>query len=130
MINFGKERTSLYNWYKSDMTSDYKETLETSVYDFSCVDQQGLLSQMYSELMGAFSVRRDSNIRVSRMSVSDQYHNYLISVLKETFWSNDIFTTIPANVSTNVSDGGVGFFYASDVYDIEFLGEELIQIIE
>jgi hypothetical protein len=56
-----------------------------------------------------------SHIQVQMNSISYQMYQYLDDVKNETIWSTEIFKTTPANTRTNISNGGLGFFSASDV---------------
>jgi len=48
-------------------------------------------------------------------SISYQMYQYLVDVKNETIWSTEIFKTTSANTRTNISNGGLGFFSASDI---------------
>jgi hypothetical protein len=52
------------------------------------------------------------SVELINLSISDQYHEHLITLFNVTEWSSGIFSTIPGNVKTNVSEGGTGYFYA------------------
>lgn len=71
-----------------------------------------------------------SPVQCLKMSMSDRYYNYLISSFNLTDWSGGMFSTIPGNVKTNLSEGGTGFFYACDVKIRFFDFDELLEIIE
>ena len=49
------------------------------------------------------------------MSIPEEYNDYLIEVMSETAWRGGPFDAIPANVSTNISGGAMGFFYAAAI---------------
>ena len=69
-------------------------------------------------------------IQCVKMSMSDRYYNYLVSEFNLTDWSGGMFSTIPGNTKTNLSKGGTGYFYASDV-KIRYLDiEELLELVE
>jgi hypothetical protein len=40
---------------------------------------------------------------------------YIEDVKNETIFNVEPFRTLPANVRTNISEGGIGYFLASDV---------------
>jgi len=44
--------------------------------------------------------------------VSEGYNQYIIDKFTETWWQGGMFSTIPGNVSTNLSEGATGYFYA------------------
>jgi hypothetical protein len=56
-----------------------------------------------------------SYVQLCMYSISYQKYEYLNDIRNETIWSTEIFRTTPANVRTNISNGGLGFFSASDV---------------
>lgn len=72
----------------------------------------------------------DMPIQCVKISISGRYYDYLISVFNIVDWSGGMFSTIPGNTKTNLSKGGTGFFYASDV-KIRYLGlDELLELVE
>ncbi len=48
-------------------------------------------------------------------SIPQDYYIYLIEVMSETTWRGSPWDPTPANVSTNISGGAVGFFYAAAI---------------
>lgn len=74
--------------------------------------------------------RANSPVQCLKMSMSDRYYDYLISTFNLTDWSGGMFSTIPGNVKTNLSKGGAGYFYASDV-KIRYLDlHEMLELVE
>ena len=74
--------------------------------------------------------RANSPVQCVKMSMSDRYYDYRVSEFNLTDWSGGMFSTIPGNTKTNLSKGGTGYFYASDV-KIRYLDlDELLEIIE
>ena len=61
----------------------------------------------------------DAEIEFVKFSLSDKYYKYLLSYFDETVWHTGIFSTYPGNTYTNVSDGGTGYFFASDIKEIK-----------
>jgi hypothetical protein len=56
--------------------------------------------------------------------ITEEYYHFVYDVINETFdFRNPLFSGPPANISTNISNGGMGFFtayavsYASTVYN-------------
>jgi len=127
-FNFGAIESSIYHWFAVDTIFGYDKS-KSSLYYFSVVDQQGLLSEMYSERISQLSIGMSYKITVKKSFISQQYENYLIAVLKETYWNNNLFSTMPANVPTNLSTGGLGYFYASDIYTQTISARELMLLI-
>ncbi|MBI9067303.1 MAG: DUF4249 family protein [Salinivirgaceae bacterium] len=129
IFNFGATESCIYNWIAVDTIFGYDKS-ESSLYYFKVVDQQGLLSEMYSERISYLGIRMSYKITVKKSSMSQQYENYLIAVLKETYWNNNLFSTMSANVPTNLSTGGLGYFYASDIYTQTISARALIHLID
>lgn len=58
----------------------------------------------------------DSTLMTLRkFSLSEEGYEYYRSVLTETDWSGDLYSTLPGNVPGNISNGAYGFFGASQV---------------
>lgn len=129
LFSFGAIESSIYHWFALDTINGH-DISESSLYYFNVVDQQGLLSEMYIELFNRWGLKMSSNITVTKSSISQRYENYLISVLKETYWNNNLFSTMSANVPTNLSTGGLGYFYASDTYIQTISARDLIYLID
>ena len=118
-------------------TSMYVNTpKDIALYDFPTYSHQS------SILQGVFPMQREGSgpvynddedalpIQCVKMSISDRYYNYLVSEFNLTDWSGGMFSTIPGNTKTNLSKGGTGYFYASDV-KIRYLDlDELLKLVE
>lgn len=74
---------------------------------------QGLFPTGF-DMTGGSGISSDS-LELIKMSISDLYYQYLLSVFDETDWKAGIFSTIAGNVATNISQGGIGYFYAANV---------------
>lgn len=48
-------------------------------------------------------------------SVSREYQKYLRGVLSETHWRGGVFDVLPGNAQTNLSEGAIGYFTATEV---------------
>jgi hypothetical protein len=83
------------------------------LYSHSIVLPQGLFPSGFHSYGEAGDL--EDPIEYFKMSVSQDYYHYLLSVFNETDWTSGVFSSIKGNTSTNVSAGGRGFFYASDV---------------
>jgi hypothetical protein len=59
-----------------------------------------------------------TTIKESRYSLTPAYAEFIREVLLETQWQGGLFNSIPANVPTNLSAGGAGFFAVCGVYSI------------
>ncbi|MGC9341509.1 MAG: DUF4249 family protein, partial [Bacteroidales bacterium] len=45
-------------------------------------------------------------------SITEEYYNFLVEAQSESFGQNPLFSGPPANISSNVSNGALGFFTA------------------
>jgi hypothetical protein len=54
-------------------------------------------------------------VRVEQHSISKQAYDVILSILLNTEWRGGIFDPPPANVPSNISNGGFGFFGAASV---------------
>ncbi|HTJ48991.1 MAG TPA: DUF4249 family protein [Cyclobacteriaceae bacterium] len=80
-------------------------------YDLKTIDVNEIFKPKKEDLL--FPV--NSTIIRTKYSVSDAYKSYLRSMLSETEWHGGIFDVQRANVSTNLSEGAVGFFAVSTI---------------
>jgi len=69
------------------------------------------------------AVNPGDTITLMMSGITKEYYNFVIELMDETFeFRNPLFSGPPANVSTNISNGAVGFFaaysntYSSTVY--------------
>jgi len=56
------------------------------------------------------------NYTVELHSISREYYDFLLAIILETEFSGGLFSGPPANIPSNISNGGLGFFEASAVY--------------
>ncbi len=52
-------------------------------------------------------------VRLEMLSISEEAHDFLRSILLETEWQNGLFDGPPANVKGNISNGAMGMFITS-----------------
>lgn len=87
-----------------------KGNFTTSFYIHKSSCPQGVFTSMFkSFFIGGAAT---DSVELINMSISNEYHEHLITLFNVTEWSSGIFSTIPGNVKTNVSEGGTGYFYA------------------
>lgn len=58
-----------------------------------------------------------SCVKMRLYSISYLMFQNIKDIGNETWWSAEPFRTTPANVRTNISNGGLGFFLASDIVE-------------
>lgn len=139
---FGCAETA--KWVFGDMdTAMYVKTpknivLFDPVYSHQSSIPQGVFPMATESIGASYNDYKDDDyaeddaipVQCLKMSMSDRYYEYLISVFNIVDWSGGMFSTIPGNSKTNLSKGGTGFFYASDV-KIRYLGlDELLELVE
>ena len=71
-------------------------------------------------------------VQVDMLSITEDYYNFIIDYKYETVWRGSdgfggIFDGPPANISTNLDNGALGFFFAAGVSSYQF---ELRRIID
>jgi hypothetical protein len=62
-----------------------------------------------------------THIQLCMYSISYQMYQYINDVKNATIWSTEVFSTTQSNARTNISNGGLGFFSASDVLKKQIL---------
>lgn len=72
----------------------------------------------------------DSFFEYFSINVSDEYIDYFTDYFNITIWSDGIFSTVPGNAKTNVSNGGIGYFYVADVKRIRIKCGDYIKMLE
>lgn len=68
------------------------------------------VSQIFAPLVEEVSFPAGTKIDQRRFSLSSDHADFIRSLLLETSWQGGVFPTDPADVLTNISDGGLGFF--------------------
>lgn len=77
-----------------------------------------------TDLKRTFALAGKSGIIFSKISISERYARYLYALFLETDW-NGVFSSVPVNVSGNVSGNAQGYFSVSDVDRRPYRVEEL-----
>jgi hypothetical protein len=117
--NFGFEKSYLmivdqykHRYFYDSITWDLvhiKNFIDKQVYIHSNSLPQGVFS---SFIYGSgLSGESEDSLLIINLSISQRYHDYLISRFSLTDWQTGIFSTIPGNTKTNFSQGATGFFY-------------------
>lgn len=111
--NFGFEETNWWAYSKSKYSANYHILFRNSSQSYT---HKGSLPQ------GTFAVTwsssgfggRDS-IYLYKAALSEPYEEYLREKFNVSDWQGNIFSTQAANVSTNCSNGALGFFATINV---------------
>lgn len=81
-------------------------------YDLKNIDIQ----EIYAPTKEVFLFPAGSRIVRKKYSVSNNYKEFLRSLLSETEWRGGLFDVEHANIPTNLSEGAIGFFAVSTVF--------------
>jgi hypothetical protein len=117
--NFGYERTNIWGYEMPHFFSDTFPKL--TIYHFLILPvythkgniPQGIFPATFGSL-GAYGAASDS-IEILKAEISEGYNKLLLDMFNETDWQGGMFSTVPGNVSTNLSEGALGYFYALNV---------------
>jgi hypothetical protein len=83
-------------------------------YTLSTLD----VSEIFAPAVESVSFPAGTVINETRYSLTPEHAEFVREVLLETQWQGGLFNSIPANVPTNLSAGGAGFFAVCGVYTI------------
>lgn len=132
--NFGLESPSLWLDNESSNSNgglinrDIQAYYNIYIYNHVGSIPQGIFpTTFYSTGVSGFE--RDS-VEFIKMSISDDYYEYIISQFNISEWSSGIFATIPGNAKTNVSKGGTGYFYCTDVISYRMTYKDLYEMVK
>ncbi|MBN1119428.1 MAG: hypothetical protein JXA77_19610 [Bacteroidales bacterium] len=128
--HFGFPYSCVYLWAEKENISD-SDNFITSIYAKSYAHQfadvQGVFANInyYTHFIGGDVSIKDTAVTILQ-TISAGYYNYLRQGFNETDWKESTFATISGNLPTNVSEGGAGFFYVSDLFKKEIIIEDLL----
>lgn len=130
--NFGFDFPSI--WTDIETTDNNGEIIHFDIKDFYNLKlynhigsiPQGVFPNGFSST-GVSGLTTDS-LEIIKMSVSEAYYEYLVSQFNIAEWSSGIFSTIPGNTKTNVSEGGTGYFYCTDVKRFRMTYKDLFEM--
>lgn len=60
-----------------------------------------------------------TSLRLLMSAVTEKYFDYCIALQLETIWRGSPFDGPPANIPSNISNGGLGYFYVAGVSSVE-----------
>lgn len=56
--------------------------------------------------------RAENRITLEMASITEEYYEYCLAIIKETLYSDGPFESAPASITGNISNGALGFFTA------------------
>lgn len=132
VVNFnGQEIAGETNFYMWDLSvngvlqSDTiweKAFVDDQVVEGAYVDNFPIFEVPLDELPldtilvnGEYMITDTSYFEVEMLSISEAYYDFLVGFMLETQWRGGPLDGPPADIPTNVSEGGTGFFNASGV---------------
>jgi hypothetical protein len=98
----------------------------TSAQYYSYTHYLGSPNSLYplTNLKRTFTLGAEDFVTISKISISEGYAKYLYAVFLETDW-NGLFSSVPVNVTGNVSGNAQGYFSVSDVDVRRYRAREL-----
>lgn len=104
----------LWNLYKNGEL--YTDTLDEQQFIFDENIDGNYLSYVNIFVLDDNEIEADNTEMILEMaSISKTEYDFRISALFEAVWNQGLFQGPPANVTTNLSDGAVGFFSAQAI---------------
>jgi hypothetical protein len=137
--NFGFDRMVIYLLGHNGIESDYfNKNLDVGYYVFQykmhyIYRHEGSLPQgIYAYGGGNISrsVYKESYFDYFFLDISDAYASFLTEYMNITEWSDGIFSTVPGNANSNVSEGGTGYFFVTDLKRINIGYEDFIEMLK
>jgi hypothetical protein len=116
--DFGYNENAKWLWLSAwewDSLGSYSPFSAEKRYNYTHEggEPQGLFA--YHTFGNEVSGQSQDSLKVFKYSVSEGYSEYLYALFCETDWQTGVFSTIPANLPTNISNNAVGYFYIMDV---------------
>lgn len=127
--HFGFPNSCIYLWARKKNVYDTVDYLNiyAKSYVHQFADVQGVFANTnyYTHFVGGDDSVKDTVVTILQ-TISDEYYEYLRQEFNETDWKESVFATISGNLPTNISEGGAGFFYVSDLFKKEIIIEDLL----
>lgn len=116
-----------YYGYEPEGTGDYylwnlyiDGKLQTDSIQKKVFASDEFVDGNYIKDFGLFFINEDelpsdtANIEIEMLSISKNYYNFVVGLMLETYWRGSPFDGPPANAVSNISNGALGYFRASD----------------
>ncbi len=105
------------DWSHISNNSDTIKKAKVYYYTLSTID----VSQAFSPDLAKVQFPRGSIITERKYSLTDDYADYIRSMLAETRWRGGFFDEAPGNLNTNIDNGGLGYFSVCSVITRTFI---------
>jgi len=132
---FGFKKSNYWKWNRGNSELDVpnfdiaKYDIYISDYFYSHIGLPIQATFTNNSTTYGYSFYEDDIILISKYSMSEKYYKYIYAQFSETDWKSTIFSVIPGKIPTNLSEGGVGFFHATDVKRKSISGKEFTDLI-
>lgn len=99
-----------------------KDTLSEIYFDNDEYLGDGLSFEAFPiEWIWADLVSSGDTVTLEQHNISAQTYDIFEAILRETEWKGDIFDAPPANVPTNLNNGGLGVFVVSSMFAYDYI---------
>lgn len=100
----------MFNVLKND-TLITDSISETFVVDDRLVDDM-YINGVYTNFLPGYQLHANDTVTLVTSSITKEYYNYIIELQIEIGYKDPLFSGPPANVSSNLTNGAVGYFSA------------------
>lgn len=125
MDRFGYGYDILYYGYEPEGRGDYylwklyiNNTLYTDTITETVFTDDEFVDGKYINKFDVYYIPQEdlkmgsNKIELEMFSISKEYYDYIVGLMLETVWRGSPWDGPPANLKTNISNGGMGYFHA------------------
>ncbi len=130
---YGFPKSNFWYWQTAKLfedTMNYFSQSQGISYTHQYADIQGLFANIEYYFQVGYDWQPEDTLVAFKFSISDNYYDYLRAQFIETDWKEGVFSSIPGNTPTNMTTGGAGYFFASDVFVKKITIKQLLKINE
>lgn len=104
-----------YRWRTLVNGQTSSDTLRRASFSDDVLYDGSYIEDIEIDFLDSADVLTGDIITLEQHGISEKAYDVIIAVLTETDWRGGLFDAAPANVPTNVSNSGIGFFGAASV---------------
>ncbi len=123
--NFGYDKMNIWTFFEPLYVDPHLQRsiihLLGRIFTHQGSVPQGIFPPMDVFISSSGMAKATDSIEIVKSEISDRYNQYLLDKFNETSWQGQMFSTIPGNLQTNLSEGAVGYFYALNVKRKRFM---------